>query len=66
MKRGPIARPRVYTVKGRTAASREMEKACCMRELAGTVMEDANVLGSTSSVNLTAIESVGLHLEGKE
>ena len=44
MKRGPIARPRVYKVKGRTAASRDTEKACCMRGLAGTVIDEAKVL----------------------
>lgn len=44
MKRGPIARPIVYNVKGRMAASRETAKACCMSGPAGTVIEEANVL----------------------
>ena len=52
MKRGPIARPRVYKVKGRMAASRETEKASCMRELAGTVMEEAKVLELLRSASL--------------
>ena len=44
MKRGPIARPSVYKVKGRMAASDETAKACWMSEVAGTVIEEANVL----------------------
>jgi len=50
MKRGPIARPRVYNVNGRIAASRETEKACCIRGLAGTVTDEAKVLRSTPLV----------------
>jgi hypothetical protein len=50
MKRGPIARPSVYNVNGRIAASRETEKACCIRELAGTVTDEAKVLRPTPLV----------------
>src|SRR5947207_8071950 len=44
MKRGPIARPSVYKVKGRMAASDDTAKACWMSRPAGTVIEEANVL----------------------
>jgi hypothetical protein len=47
MKRGPIARPSVYNVKGRIAASRDTEKARCIRGLAGTVTDEAKVLRFT-------------------
>src|SRR5436305_9052225 len=56
MKRGPIARPSVYNVKGRIASSRETEKTCCIRGLAGTVTDEAKVLSSTPLVCLLIID----------
>jgi hypothetical protein len=66
MKRGPIARPNVYRVKGKTAASWETETACWMRGLADTVIEEAKVLRITLLVDVRTGDYLGLHFESEE